>query len=653
MQNYRADIEGLRALAVILVILYHYQVPGITGGFVGVDVFFVISGFVITQLLGRKFSAGSFSFSEFYARRILRLAPVFLLVSSVTFVMISPFYLDEDYYVFAKSWLSSLVGFSNFYFLDELSHYFAPEALSISLLHTWSLAVEEQFYLLWPSALYLAYRFCRGRDGFWSYVLLGFLAFALSVYLAGQHPAAAYYLLPARLFEFMLGTGVALFASRLPALDRMVAEMLALLGVVLIIATAVLLHGTDHFPGYNALWPTLGTALLLYTGLHHTDTLMARLLSLRVMVFLGGISYSMYLWHWPPLALMHYQLIDLTWLNQTTLIAAVVLLSWLSHRFVENRYRYRPWTLRRAFLIFILLPALMIWAIQSTIRIADDISFRIPEERRMLYRVIAQNNAADLYKKCFKGDPYNFNKFEACQFGAPGPVNSVLIGDSHAIALIGFLEQLLQGTDLSLLLVTRASTPFLLGSQTDEAFAGDQERIDRNEALTEYLSQGPMTVFISAWWNSYLQNMAFQGYFIDAIEWLLKQQHQVVVLGDVPELPSASYAHCLLKSMQDCSIDAQAVRQRGENFSQLKQTVQERFPQVQWINPREAICDAQRCQTVLDGVPLYRDESHLNNVGSGEIGKLYLKMKGNPLLKAGREGGHGTAGNGCEHRETK
>jgi peptidoglycan/LPS O-acetylase OafA/YrhL len=205
--GYRADIEGLRALAVVLVILYHYEVPGISGGFIGVDVFFVISGYVITQLLQRNFENAAFSFRDFYARRIRRLVPLFLLVSSVTFVMISPFYLGDAYYLFAKSWLASLVGLSNIYYFQELSQYFAPESRSLSLLHTWSLAVEEQFYLIWPLALYLAYRLGKGRDGHWPFRITLVATFALSVYLADAYPAAAYYLLPARLFEFMLGTG--------------------------------------------------------------------------------------------------------------------------------------------------------------------------------------------------------------------------------------------------------------------------------------------------------------------------------------------------------------------------------------------------------------------------------------------------------------
>ena len=632
--SYRADIEGLRALAVVLVILYHYDVPGITGGFIGVDVFFVISGFVITQLLQRAFEKGTFRFRDFYARRIRRLVPLFLLVSTVTFLMISPFYIGDAYYIFAKSWLSSLVGLSNIYYFQELSQYFAPETRSLSLLHTWSLAVEEQFYLVWPLALYLAYRFGKGRDGHWPFRIILVGTFALSVYLASAYPAAAYYLLPARLFEFMLGTGVALFSRQLPALGRGSAELLAALGVAMICATAVLLTKHDHFPGYNALWPTLGTALVIYAGLHQTGTVTARLLSLPVMVFLGGISYSLYLWHWPPVALLHYQLIELTWSNRLLLMAAVVLLSWLSYRFVENRYRHRPWSFKKSFMVFIFMPLLIIWAIQSTIRIADDLSFRIPEERRELYQIIANNNPADLYKRCFKGDPVDFNQGKACLFGVEpenGQPNSMLIGDSHAIAQIGFVEQLIKGHDYSLLMVTRASTPFLPTHIAEKVQAADPTQVARNQALSDYLSQRPMTVFLGAWWSAYLKNDAFQGYFLDTIGWLKDRGHTVIVLEDVAELPSSDFAECLLKNMDDCSISAATVEQDLENFYRFRAAAKQRFPGVQWINPRKVLCDAQRCQTVLNGIPLYRDESHLNNVGAIEIGKVYLERFGNPL----------------------
>ena len=630
----RADIEGLRAQAVVLVILYHYQVPGVSGGFVGVDVFFVISGFVITQLLRRAMAKDSFRFADFYARRIRRLVPAFLLASTAAFLLISPFYIGDAYYIFAKSWLASLVGLSNFYYFDELSQYFAPETQTLTLLHTWSLAVEEQFYLLWPATLLLTMRVGKGRDGlpFFVVALLG--AFALSVYMALSYPTAAYYLLPARIFELMLGAGVALFADRLPRVNPTLAQLETLAGVALITGTAMLLNSQHPFPGYNALWPTLGTAMVIHAGLHQQGTLVARFLSLPPLVFIGGISYALYLWHWPPVALMHYQLIELTWLNRALVLALVLLMSWVSYRFVENRFRYRDWTFRQSFLRLVFIPLLCIWIIQSYIRLADDLSFRIPESRRDLYTIIAERNAGDLYKPCFKGDPVAFDRSDACIVGAPlqGDLpDSVLIGDSHAIALLGLVEQLVADRGLSLLTVTRASTPYMLPSLTEDLFGIDQTKVMRNQALTDYLAAKPMHVILGARWTAYMRSEKVEDYFLRTVDALIEQGHTVFILGDIPELPSSAYAECLLKNMDDCSISAHSDNPGLVGLQQFRDKLKARHPEVVWINPRDVTCDAQRCQTVLNGIPLYRDDNHLNHIGSSEVGKEYLRRFGNPL----------------------
>jgi peptidoglycan/LPS O-acetylase OafA/YrhL len=630
----------LRALAVLLVIVYHFEVPGISGGFIGVDVFFVISGFVITGLLTRQINEGSFRFGDFYARRIRRLVPAFLLVSTVSFLMISPFYIGDDYYIFAKSWLASLMGVSNLYYFVELSQYFAPETRSLSLLHTWSLAVEEQFYLLWPAAMLWAWRSGRLTRSPKGFLALLVAALLLSVHLAHAHPKAAFYLPPARLFEFMLGAGVTLYGHRLPALGPRRAEALAVTGVAMILATAVFLTSNDPFPGLNALWPTLGAAMVIQAGMAQPQTLTARLLSLPVMVFLGGLSYSLYLWHWPPAALLHYQLIELTWPVRLGLFAAVLLAAWLGYTLVEDPLRRRPWGFKRAFILLVFVPLLLLWAIQSTIRIADDLSFRIPEERRDLYRIIVQNDSADVHEPCFKGPTREFVRGEACLFGQPVDAgerpDSVLIGDSHAIALIGFMEVFLKRTDLSLLLVTQASTPFMPGELTKQAFPGDEEKIVRNRALTEYLKREPMTVYISAWWHSYLQSTDFNDYYLETIDWLLDQGHRVVVLEGVPELPSDAHAQCLLKELKDCSIDADDVAKQQRDFNRFQRDVEARYPSVDWIDPSRVLCDQESCRTVLHGVPLYRDESHLNYIGAQEIGVLFRARFGNPLepLKA-------------------
>lgn len=634
---FRADIEGLRALAVLLVVFYHLQVPFISGGFIGVDVFFVISGFVITQLLMRSLERQQFRFRDFYARRIRRLVPIYLLVSTITFVAISPFYIGDAYYIFAKSWLSSLVGLSNIYYYQELSQYFSPSAQSLSLLHTWSLAVEEQFYLIWPLGLFLAWRFGKGKSQYSLafFLILFILAFAVSIIMAIKTPTAAFYLLPARLFEFLLGTGVALFLPRLPTLSRAVAEILAWFALALILATGFLLSADNIFPGYNAFYPTFATALLIYIGSQQQQTSVIRLLSLPVMVFLGGLSYSLYLWHWPAIAFMHYQLIEFTWLNQVIVFVAALLCSWLGFHLVENRFRRLPWSFKRSFFTFIFFPLLVIWAIQSAIRLVPDLSFRIPESRRAVYQIIANSNTTKMYKRCFKGDFIHFDQSKACLIGketADGKPNAVLIGDSHAIASLGMIEPMLESSDTYLLIVTQASTAFFPTPIAEKFYANDSEKRTRNIALTEYLSEHKnLTVFIGAQWSSYTQRATTFQYMIDTIDWLKAQEHQVVIIGDVAELPSADFAACLLTNRTSCAIEAKSSYAARDQFAQFKQQINQRYTDVLWVEPYPLLCDEKLCQSVLNGVPLYRDESHLNYIGAKAIGEEIIKRLGNPI----------------------
>jgi len=635
-KHFRPDIEGLRALAVLLVMFYHLEIPGITGGFIGVDVFFVLSGFVITQLLMRNLEQGKFQFRDFYARRIRRLVPIFLLVSTVTFFAISPFYIGDAYYIFAKSWIASLIGLSNIFYFQELSQYFSPASKSLSLLHTWSLAVEEQFYFIWSLGLFLMLRFGNGKSYLLYFVLLFIAALALSIYMAYQLPTAAFYLLPARLFEFLLGTGVALYVHRLPKLNRVIAEVLAWLGFLLILATGLLLDKHDVFPGLNALWPTLGTALIIYVGSQQQKASLIRLLSLPVMVFIGGLSYSLYLWHWPPIAFMHYQLIEITWHYQLLVIAATFICAWLGFHLVEDRFRRLPWSFKRTFFTFVFGPLIVIWLIQSTIRIADDLSFRIPQERRAIYEIIENNNTTSMYKRCFKGPFVDFNKTEACLFGqktADGSPNAALIGDSHAISALGMIETLIEGSDTYFLLVTQASTAFFPTAISEQLFKHDDEKRNRNIALSEYLTKNQhLTVFLGGVWGGYTGSEQGRQYLLETLAWLKQRGHKVVFIGDVAVLPSSDFAGCLLKNRKDCSFDVESNHRVHENFLQFKTTASKAHPDVIWLDPYPLLCDEVSCQSVLNGVPLYRDESHLNNVGAKEIGKEYIKQLGNPLI---------------------
>ncbi len=331
----RADIDGLRALAVVPVVLYHFHVAPFGGGYVGVDVFFVISGFLITGLIHAEMRSGEYSLAAFYERRARRILPALFAVVAAAAVAALFLLFPADLRRFGESVAATALFVSNFDFWQQ-SGYFDAGAEAKPLLHTWSLAVEEQFYLLFPLLLGL-FR-SAGRRGL--LLLAGGLAlasFGFGLWAVRAYPAMAFYLAPARVWELMLGAILAL--AEVPRPPRWIAEALSLLGLALL-AVAVFAFSPDTpMPGANALLPCLGAALLIYAN-GAGDTLAARGLSLRPMVFAGLISYSLYLWHWPVFVFARYlRVAPLGAAETLALIALSVGLAVLSWRFVERPFR--------------------------------------------------------------------------------------------------------------------------------------------------------------------------------------------------------------------------------------------------------------------------------------------------------------------------
>ncbi len=309
--QYRPDIDGLRAIAVGTVVLFHAGIC-CSGGYIGVDVFFVISGFLITSLLLKDLDRGTFTFVGFWERRTRRIAPALFVVSAATLVAGWLLLLPVDLINLGRATASQAVFAANvFYWLD--SGYFSAASDEKPLLHTWSLAVEEQFYFIAPVLLWALYHVkpLRGRTSLLVLMTLGIVSsFLVSVYGVARHPVAAFYLLPTRAWELLLGSLVATLPPIPSPLNRRtVRDFAATTGFASILVPAFLYTKETPFPGVAALAPCLGTALLIWAN-GRTEgtapTFIARLLSLNPIVFVGLISYSLYLWHWPLLAFATY-----------------------------------------------------------------------------------------------------------------------------------------------------------------------------------------------------------------------------------------------------------------------------------------------------------------------------------------------------------
>ncbi len=335
--KYRRDIDGLRALAVIPVVLFHAGYSQVSGGFVGVDVFFVISGYLISSILIREMDAGSFTFTGFYERRVRRIVPALLSVLFATLVAGYFVLLPEEYVNLGKAAAAALGFVPNVYYWSTSSTYFGIDVAILPLLHTWSLGIEEQFYIFFPLLL-LALR--RVNRRWWLPVAFVFL-FALSLWanlrLTGEEPRFSFYMLPTRAWELLAGVLLSLGVFR-PARARWLANLLALAGLILIVVPMSVLDEQSAFPGLNAVYPALGAALLIYSNAQ-VRTGVGRLLEANALVYIGTISYSLYLWHW-PVAVYTRMLWDSPY-NKPFIVALSLLLASFSYRFIESRYRRR------------------------------------------------------------------------------------------------------------------------------------------------------------------------------------------------------------------------------------------------------------------------------------------------------------------------
>ncbi len=390
--RYRPDIDGLRSIAVLSVLFFHFDLAAMTGGFIGVDVFFVISGFLITRLIVDELERdGSFRFGRFYTRRIRRLFPAMLTTYTLSLVAAFLLFSPEEMQRASSSIVYALASISNILFWQE-ADYFDVAASVKPLLHTWSLSVEEQFYLFWPATLFLIVTKAPRRLLAPLLGLLAVASLAAAEVMLRHDPAGAFYLLPSRIFEFLMGAAVVWLGRHRPARDG-VEDVLLALGLVLIVVPAFLYSKATNFPGLAAALPCAGAALTIYAG---RAPRLGLILSNPVTVAIGRWSYSIYLVHWPLFVFWSaYTFADVSLAEKLALTALSILLGWLQYRLVEERHRHvrkdswsAPWFVTAAVALAVLL-AVPAWKIKA----AHGLAWRIPEERRKLLQADRRHEA--------------------------------------------------------------------------------------------------------------------------------------------------------------------------------------------------------------------------------------------------------------------
>ncbi len=440
--RYRPEIDGLRAFAVIGVVLCHIGL-GFPGGYVGVDVFFVISGYLITGIIVKDLRAGTFSMLDFWVRRIRRILPA-VTVMVVVSLILGYFILEaEQFKALAESSIAqSLMAVNIFFWLDNMS-YFAETSEMKPLLHTWSLAVEEQFYVVFPLFLSLLSKHLR-RYTLPIIILIGVLSLALSCWALMHKPEANFFLLPTRAWELLAGGAIALMANEKET-SRKTAEMAAWFGLLLIAAAMLIYDAQTPFPGWIAIPPVAGSALFIWAN-GRQQTSAGQLLSFKPVVFIGLISYSLYLWHWPILVLTKHVIIDISLPWKLGILMTGLILSILSWKWVEAPFRRKGALSKRSSAFgFAALSTVSLLLISATIWKMNGLPYRYDDF------VLLREDIS------WEGKEYKSELGSYVKVGARSSVNDrmevkpsfALWGDSHALAISATVDKLARSHGLN------------------------------------------------------------------------------------------------------------------------------------------------------------------------------------------------------------
>lgn len=644
--NYRSDIDGLRSIAVMLVIINHAGFSFLPGGFIGVDVFFVLSGFLITTIIAEKVRSESFNFQWFFVRRIKRLLPASFAVLFATGIAFSFIMLPDDLTRFYKSIIWVCLYMGNIFFWREHGGYFGGDAAEAPLLHTWSLAVEEQYYLIWPAMLILSFRFLGPKRSAYFFVACFVLLTLMSEWATKVTISAAYYLLPARFFELMAGSLLALFWHRLPSLPSLFQNILSIIGGLLILFSAVLLSEHHSFPGYNAMYPVVGTVLLIWTR----NGWLNQTLSLNPFVFTGKISYSMYLWHWPIFTYFRYSAIELTLPIQISCILLTYILSILSWKYIEQPFRtsaetrFKPITLK-----YFVIPSILLSAISFVGISNQGFPHRFSAEELQMEAALTSyaNESRALCHAPLRSSerPPNIN----CIEGEPSNADIFLFGDSHANHFVPFLHVLTRDANLSMQDYTLDQCAPFLDLEWGRSAYKARKCKERNDQAWHHINEKKFkyVVLSASWPGLTTRKIHIDGRRItdkSKIEMLIKEKldntiNQILALGsipviieDTPDLGGKSPKCPLKREVFNNELDCQIIRPENRFFSELASDLQKKYQKLRIIKPRSLICEDSNCQMSKRGIPLYRDDDHLNEEGAKLLGSTYLNSIGNPFL---------------------
>ena len=645
--KYRAEIDGLRALAVLPVIFFHAGFELFSGGFIGVDVFFVISGYLITSIIISEMAENKFSIINFYERRARRILPALFFVMAICLPFAWMWLVPNDLKDFGQSLIAVSTFSSNILFWLE-SGYFDTAAELKPLLHTWSLAVEEQYYILFPIFLIFAWRF-----GIKLIVILLSIFFLLSLgaaqWGAYNFPSASFYLLPTRGWELLIGVFAAFYLKYNRHLkSKYINQSLSLIGFCMIIYSIIIFDETTPFPSFHTLIPTIGTVLLILFAV--PETYVHRLLSSKLIVGIGLISYSAYLWHQPLLAFANHRFIgDVSNITLIALCLLSLLMAWFSWKFVERPFRDRKKIDRKN--IFILSGCFMVIfiSIGLSIHVKNGFNNRFSSEVQP-YFVMRSNSFKALNYEChLKGNDY---VLKDCIFGDQSvEPKYALIGDSHAGAIHVQLDESFSSKNKSFFSYAKNGCP---PSLRIDGTNNDQKNcpLFNSKVLDDLSKKEITTVVLFSRFSWYLEKDGFKNSF--GVREQKDSEHFIVgsskpiedQVGEklesmrdfIRELRKLNIRVLIIEPIPEVGWDVPQLKaktlifnlpMRGNERMLFEHTTRKRFKklidpflddnQVVIVSTSDIFCDNSKCYGEKDGNLLYWDDDHPSIYASKKI----------------------------------
>lgn len=618
--KYRPDVDGLRAVAVVFVLLFHADL-GFPGGFVGVDVFFVISGYLITSLLLKEQQSSGIHLTNFWIRRIRRILPVSTFVVFVTLLASFPILLPSDYTDLAKSAIAQQLMTSNLYFWKNTG-YFAGEAELAPLLHTWSLGVEEQFYIGYPFLILILGRYSRKTMATVLTALL-VLSFGVGVWGVRTHAVAAFFILPTRAWELLLG-GLLCFVPQLGKTNASTANVLSWLGIAGLFVSAWYFDSTSKFPGVSALLPCVATAILIYSNSSRL-TWIGKVLSAKPIVYIGLISFSLYLWHWPILCLMRHLNSGVmpNAMYRVLALGASLVLAALSYTLIETPFRRKVVFPKTKELL-----SASVGAVSLVLACSFLLVYFEGLPQRITPQAIAFAAAKD--STLFEHDT-STAEVEAGDlptFGDKEGVYTCLVwGDSHAMALISGIDAACKNSKVSGLQATRSSTAPVLDFYVTKKYGLNEGAIELNRAVVDFvLDRDIDVVIIAAMWSTYTDHPEFEPRLARTISELVDAGVQVAIVRDVARHDSdvpltLSWAVRQGRNLDEFFVSREEYLELNEPSNAILDRLKDEGAMV--LDPEPLLADsAGNWPAQIGGVSMYRDSHHLSNEGSLRLSTL-------------------------------